>query len=47
MPFTAVCFKCKVGMIHTDDITVKQAVDYIMAQPDGELQFENPWSTQN
>ena len=25
--------------LHTDDITVKQAVDYILAQPDGELQM--------
>jgi len=25
-------------ILHTNDITVKQAVDYILAQPDGELQ---------
>jgi hypothetical protein len=28
--------------MHTDDITVKQAVEYIMAQPDGESQLEIP-----
>jgi hypothetical protein len=26
-------------MTHTDDITVKQAVDYILAQPDGKLEY--------
>ena len=25
-------------MTHTDDITVKQAVDYILRQPDGKLE---------
>lgn len=40
-------FRCRVGDIHTDDITVKQAVDYIMAQPDGESQLENPEVARN
>lgn len=40
MPFTAVCISENVGRLwHTDDITVKQAVEYILAQPDGEWQF--------
>jgi hypothetical protein len=35
MLFTVVCPPGPPKVLGTDDITVKQAVDYILAQPDG------------
>jgi hypothetical protein len=38
MPSTVVSFFTYIACTRTDDTTVKQAVDYILAQPDGKAQ---------